>query len=98
MTKDRLHELIAHGESLAVEFKGEESRPLSDDELVEAIVSSAYPDSEACTHKCTWADPVEAHYPRKGRTWHLSAATYRRLVSPLPISASAALNPSSKSK
>lgn len=41
MTRQRLQELIAGGESLTVEFKGEETRPLSDDELVEAIVCLA---------------------------------------------------------
>lgn len=41
MTEQRLQELIAGGESLTVEFKGEETRPLSDDELVEAIVCLA---------------------------------------------------------
>lgn len=41
MTGGRLRELIAEGESLTVEFKGEEDRPLSDNELVEAIVCLA---------------------------------------------------------
>lgn len=41
MTEQHLRELIAQGESLMVEFKGEESRPLSDDEIVEAIVCLA---------------------------------------------------------
>lgn len=41
MTEERLQEMIAQGESLTVEFKGEESRSLSDDELVEAIVCLA---------------------------------------------------------
>ncbi len=82
MTEKRLHELIAQGESLTVEFKREKSHPLSDEEPVEAIVSSAYPDSKACTHKRTEADLVEAHYQHNGRTRHLSAATYRRLGEP----------------
>lgn len=60
MTPEHLRELIAGGESLAVEFKGEERRPLADDELVEAGL-------------------VEARGERKGRSYHLSAATYRRL-------------------
>ncbi|MGE4529542.1 MAG: hypothetical protein AB7D00_14355 [Rhodospirillaceae bacterium] len=55
MTPEELQRLIAGGESLDVEFKGEERSPLTDDDLVE-------PRGE-----------------RKGRTWHLSAATYRRL-------------------
>ena len=37
MTPERLRELIAAGESLDIEFKGEESRPLSDGELVDAV-------------------------------------------------------------
>lgn len=41
MTPERLQELIAAGESLDVEFKGEERKPLSDDELVEAVVCIA---------------------------------------------------------
>lgn len=41
MTEQRLHQLIAGGESLTLEFKGEEARPLSDDELVEAVVCLA---------------------------------------------------------
>ena len=41
MTPERLQELIAAGESLDVEFKGEERAPLSDDDLVEAVVCLA---------------------------------------------------------
>ncbi|MCX7907220.1 MAG: putative DNA binding domain-containing protein, partial [Bacteroidetes bacterium] len=41
MTEERLWQLIAEGESLMVEFKSEQARPLSDDELVEAIVCLA---------------------------------------------------------
>ena len=41
MTPERLRELIAVGESLHVEFKGEEARPLSDAELIEAVVCLA---------------------------------------------------------
>jgi ATP-dependent DNA helicase RecG len=38
MTPEKLQELIAAGESLDVEFKSEERKPLSDDELIEAVV------------------------------------------------------------
>lgn len=38
MAPKRLLELIAQGETLTVEFKGEEQGPISDDELVEAVV------------------------------------------------------------
>ncbi len=41
MSPERLRELIALGETLAVEFKGEESRPLNDRDLVEAVVCIA---------------------------------------------------------
>lgn len=41
MTPERLNELITAGESLDVEFKGEERKPLSDDELVEAVICLA---------------------------------------------------------
>lgn len=41
MTPERLQGLIAAGESLDVEFKGEERKPLSDDDLVEAVVCLA---------------------------------------------------------
>jgi ATP-dependent DNA helicase RecG len=41
MTPERLRAIIAAGESLDVEFKGEEARPLSDGELVEAVVCLA---------------------------------------------------------
>jgi len=41
VTPDRLVALIAAGESLDVEFKGEETRSLSDNELVEAVVCLA---------------------------------------------------------
>lgn len=41
MTPERLGEIIAGGESLEIEFKGEEARPLSDNELVEALVCLA---------------------------------------------------------
>ena len=38
---DRLREIIAGGENLTVEFKGEEHTPLSDHDLVEAVVCLA---------------------------------------------------------
>jgi len=41
VTPERLQGLIAAGESLDVEFKGEERKPLSDDDLVEAVVCLA---------------------------------------------------------
>lgn len=41
MSPERLRALIAAGETLDVEFKGEEARPLSDAELVEAVVCLA---------------------------------------------------------
>jgi ATP-dependent DNA helicase RecG len=41
MNPDRLLELIADGETLDVEFKGEKNAPLSDRALVEAIVCLA---------------------------------------------------------
>ncbi len=41
MTPERLRELIAAGENLDVEFKGEERRPLSDGDLVETVVCLA---------------------------------------------------------
>ena len=60
MTLDELRALIAGGETLDVEFKGEEKQPMGDNELVEAGL-------------------VEGRGERKGRVYHLSAATYRRL-------------------
>ena len=41
MTPERLREIIAGGESLTVEFKGEEKRLLPDAELLEAVVCLA---------------------------------------------------------
>ncbi|MEW6229868.1 MAG: ATP-binding protein, partial [Bacillota bacterium] len=41
MTPERLRRLIEGGETLEVEFKGEERHPLSDHELVEATVCLA---------------------------------------------------------
>ena len=41
MTKEEIQTLIASGESFDVEFKGEEKRPLSDGDLVEAVVCLA---------------------------------------------------------
>ena len=41
MTPERLREIIEAGESLDVEFKGEEGRPISDRELVETAVCLA---------------------------------------------------------
>ena len=41
MTVERVRQLIAGGESLAVEFKSEASRPFSDRELVEAVICLA---------------------------------------------------------
>lgn len=47
MTPERLKELIQEGESLEIEFKGEERGPHSDDELVEAAVCLANRSSSA---------------------------------------------------
>jgi len=47
MTPERLRELIAAGESLDAEFKGEEQKSLSDDELMEAVVCLANRSSNA---------------------------------------------------
>ncbi len=41
MTPELVRELIALGEALTVEFKGEERRQLSDNELVETVVCLA---------------------------------------------------------
>ena len=41
MTSDQLKDLIKKGEMLTVEFKGEERAPLSDRDLIEAIVCLA---------------------------------------------------------
>ena len=41
MTTHQLSDLIQKGETLAVEFKGEERAPLSDRDLIEAIVCLA---------------------------------------------------------
>lgn len=41
MTPEKLRELIAAGESMDVEFKGEEARSLSDADLIEAVVCLA---------------------------------------------------------
>lgn len=41
MIPETLHELIAGGERLDVEFKGEERQPFSDGDLVEAVVCLA---------------------------------------------------------
>lgn len=41
MTSQSLHRLIATGETLAVEFKGEERSPLNDRDLIEAVVCLA---------------------------------------------------------
>jgi ATP-dependent DNA helicase RecG len=41
MTSDALRALVGRGETLAVEFKGEERAPLNDRELVEAVVCLA---------------------------------------------------------
>jgi len=41
VTPEQLQRLIAQGESLALEFKGEEKGQLSDRELVEAVVCMA---------------------------------------------------------
>ncbi len=41
MTPERLRELIAQGEGLTLEFKGEEKGQLSDNDLVEAVVCMA---------------------------------------------------------
>lgn len=46
MTTDRLQQIISEGESLSVEFKGESHAPLSDDDLIEAIVCLANRDRE----------------------------------------------------
>jgi len=47
MTPEYLQQLIDAGESLDVEFKSEERKPLSDDELIEAVVCLANRSSNA---------------------------------------------------
>ncbi len=48
MTPERLRELIQRGESLNVEFKGEPRGPLSDEDIVKAVVCMANrPSSES---------------------------------------------------
>jgi ATP-dependent DNA helicase RecG len=47
MTPEYLQQLIDAGESLDVEFKSEERKPLSDDELIEAVVCLANRTSNA---------------------------------------------------
>lgn len=110
MTPERLRDLIASGETLEVEFKGEERKSLSDDELIEAVVCLANRSSNAPAWLLIgWRDRrltteeaacltlktesevratlnrlveiglVEPRGERKGRTWHLSDATHRRL-------------------
>ena len=41
MTPERLRQLIKEGETLDVEFKGEERHPINDRELVENVVCLA---------------------------------------------------------
>lgn len=41
MTPSALQDLVAHGETLTIEFKGEEREPLSDRDLVQAVVCLA---------------------------------------------------------
>jgi len=41
MTPEKIQRLIETGETLDIEFKGEEKKPISDDELVEAVVCLA---------------------------------------------------------
>ncbi len=41
MTPEEMQRLVASGETLTVEFKGEERSPLNDRELVEAVVCLA---------------------------------------------------------
>jgi ATP-dependent DNA helicase RecG len=41
MTPEKLQQMIDGGETVIVEFKGEERRPLSDNDLVEAVVCLA---------------------------------------------------------
>ncbi|MER3466094.1 MAG: hypothetical protein C4340_02670 [Armatimonadota bacterium] len=97
MTPEGLRELIAAGESLDLEFEAEESRPIDDTELVEAVVCLAnWPSNDpgmlrvgvefarmvAEESQAGRAGLVEPRGERKGRTWHLSAATYRRLSEP----------------
>jgi len=41
MREEEIHLLISHGETLDVEFKGEEKQSLNDTDLVEAVVCLA---------------------------------------------------------
>ena len=50
MTADELRRLIAAGETLAIEFKGEERAPLNDRDLVEAIVCLANRSERAASY------------------------------------------------
>lgn len=48
MTPEALHKLIAAGETLDVKFKGEETRPVSDAELLEPVVCLANRPGDEC--------------------------------------------------
>ena len=59
MTPERLQRLIREGESLTVELKGEETRSLSDDALVEAVKTHA-PVSRSDVSRICGVTPREA--------------------------------------
>jgi len=56
MTPDRLREIIAGGESLDVEFKGERRGQISDRDLVEAIVCLSNRPGDRAGYLCIGVD------------------------------------------
>ena len=81
MKQDQLQRLIAGGETLEVEFKGEEKGRLDDPALVETVVCLANRPGSTTAFLLVGAEAglAKDRGERKGRAYHLSAATYRRL-------------------
>jgi len=89
MSPDRLRQLIQQGETLGVEFKDEllllnalwQERSLTTAQA-SGLLQKSEADARAVLERLVEAGLVEGRGERKGRTYHLSAATYRRLGVP----------------
>jgi len=89
MSPDRLRQLIQQGETLGVEFKDEllllnalwQERSLTTAQAA-GLLQRSESDARAVLERLVEAGLVEGRGERKGQTYHLSAATYRRLGAP----------------
>ena len=82
MDASDLQHMIACGETLRVEFKGEEKAALNDRELVDAVVCLANAEGGHLLVGVEDDGRVTGARPLRGRVYHFSARVYRHFGKP----------------